>query len=182
MKLSPPHFGDKFDDWRRLAEAGGEALLTNKDVLDIGPCYGLDVFAFAPKTRSYTVIDSDPTVLAHMSWLSSGPRFNLIHANLKNGIPCDDEFFDTVFDFGTLDNVLGGIHLYQEAIRILRRRGVFICSYANREVLSGQLSDSGDEERFTFDELQRALIDAGATQVTSMDSRTHARAGLIARK
>lgn len=184
MKLQPPHFGDKYDDWRRIAEAGGDALFTGKDVLDIGPCYGLDIYAFAAKARSYTVIDSDPAVINHLAWLSSGqgPRFNLIVANLQNGIPCEEDFFDTVLDLGTLDNVLAGIGIYQDAMRVLRRRGVFVCSYANRDVLTERFSPSGDEERFRFDELQDVLIAGGATQITSMDARTHARAGLIARK
>lgn len=182
MSLMPPHFGDKLDDWQRIAEAGGEAIFTGKDVLDIGPSYGLDIFAFAPKARSYTIVDSDPSVLEHLEKLQLLTKFHVARHNLQHGIPFDDCLFDTVMDLGTLDNVLGGIAIYQDCMRVLRPRGVFVCSFANRAVLTHRYSPSGDEERFEFHELEDALIKAGATMVTGMGLKTHARAGLIARK
>lgn len=180
--LQPPHVGDKFEDWQRLVEAGGESILAGKDVLDLGPSYGVEIYALAPKTRSYTVVESDPSVLEHLERLAILVKFHVARHNLQNGIPFEDRMFDTVIDFGTIDNVLGGIGIYQECLRVLRPGGVFVCSYANQNVLGSRHSPSGDEERFTFDELQSALIKAGAIMVTSIGDRTHARAGLIARK
>lgn len=181
MPLTSPHFSDKIEDWMRIVAAGGEALFTDKDALDLGPSYGIDTYMFAPKCRSYTVVETAPDVLEHLTKLQTVINFNVVVHNLQKTLPFPDASFDTVLDLGTIDNVLGGIRVYQECIRVLRPGGVFVCSFANQDFLGDRFSPALDEERFTYSELAAALVDAGAKDVVGARV-AQARAGLIARK
>lgn len=181
MPLTSPHFSDKIEDWMRIVAAGGEELFTGRDALDLGPSYGIDTYMFAPKCKSYTVVETAPDVLEHLAKLQNVVDFNIVVHNLQRTLPFSDASFDLVLDLGTLDNVMGGIRPYQECIRVLRPGGVFVCAFANQEVLGARFSDCGDEERFTYHELVAALTDAGAKDVVGARVM-QARAGLIARK
>jgi len=181
VPLTSPHFSDKIEDWLRIVQAGGEALFTDKDVLDLGPSYGIDTYMFAPKCRSYTVVETAPDVLEHLAKLQSVVNFNVVVHNLQRTLPFSDASFDLVMDLGTLDNVLGGVLPYQECMRVLRPGGLFLCAFANQEVLGTRFSECGDEERRTYHELVALLTDAGAKDVVGARVM-QARAGLIARK
>lgn len=166
MPLLPPHLGDKLVDWQLLAAAGGMELLIDKNVLELGPSYGLDVYAFTPYAKSYVVVESAPDVLAHLEslrhavWLQTA-RVNppvIIKHNLQ--LPIDkvaDGGYDLVIDFGTIDNVLGGYLPYREAARVLKPGGVLLTTYANWAHFKTDKSPSGDEVRLHPEELAHEL-------------------------
>lgn len=166
MALLPPHLGDKLVDWQLLAAAGGMELLIDKNVLEFGPSYGLDVYAFAPYAKSYVCVESAPDVLGHLDglchaiWLQTA-RINppvIIKHNLQ--LPIDkvaDADYDLVIDFGTIDNVLAGYLPYREAARVLRPGGVLLTTYANWAHFKTDKSPSGDEVRLHPLELDHEL-------------------------
>lgn len=154
MPLLPPHLGDKLIDWELLAKAGGMELLIDKDVLEFGPSYGIDLYMFGPYARSYTMIESAPDVLDHLQPLTKllndrDAAALTIVRNLQQPL---DTFvgnsYDLVIDFGTVDNVLAGVAPYEEALRVLRPGGVLLTTYANQKVLGSKFSECGDEVRF----------------------------------
>jgi SAM-dependent methyltransferase len=131
----PPPLSDKLTDWSALAEMGGEIFVTGKDVLDVGPLYGIDALMFATKARSYVVLDSALSVVAHIARVA--PAAALVHANAECEWPFKPSTFDTVLDFSTFDDLADPMHGYREAFRVLRPGGVLVSAYGNAVVLAG---------------------------------------------
>lgn len=159
--LFSPHLGDKLVDWALLARAGGQTLVVDKDILELGPSYGIDLMMWAPYARSYTMIESAPNVIDHLQPMVDLLRaracaVSLITANLQHGDPShvlmpgqQTPTADLVIDFGTVDNVLDGLHPFAMAYRALRPGGMLLTTYANRGYFEEEYSPSGDELRFT---------------------------------
>jgi len=127
--LGPPPLSDKMVDWNALCEAGGETFFRDKDVLDVGPAYGLDAFMFAFYAKSYVVLDSYEVSLDHVARVA--PKSKGIECNLMEKWPVADASFDTILDFSTFDDSGAVEHCYREAARALRSQGTLVTSYAN---------------------------------------------------
>lgn len=162
--MLPPYLGDKLADWNLLRQAGGQELVIGKDVLELGPSFGVDLFCLAPYAKSYTMIESSPQVLDHLRfvvdrWQALGHDVALIQANLQHPLVFADATFDLIIDFGTIDNVIAGLEPYREACRVLRPGGVLLSTYASRDHFGTAMSDCGDEHRFYAREIKSLLKD-----------------------
>lgn len=165
--LLPPHLSDKLIDWELLVAAGGQEILLQKDVVEFGPSYSVDLFMWAPCTASYTMFDLDEEVIAHVERVldplnHAGFAARLIKHDLRTPLPLADASADVVIDFGTIDNVLGGDLPYREAMRILRPGGYLLTSYANRRYFGKEMSDAGDEVRLDPHQLCELLRSLGS--------------------
>ncbi len=172
----PPCESDKLVDREALAMAGGNALLTEKRVLDIGPCYGLDARDFAPLAACYVVVDYDTLVLEWMTKIA--PRAVRVEATARM-LPFRSGSFDTVLDFGTLDNVGALVESYREACRVLKSGGTFVTTYGNALVLGR--GDGVGEIYSDPTELSALLADCGLV-VTHRGYENQPRAIMIGMK
>lgn len=153
-----PCLSDKLHDWQLIELAGGHEIIDGKDILDLGPSLAVDAYMFWRRSKSYTVIDSDPEILLNLRRVfGSIAKVTIIERNLQHELPFADDTFDTVFDFGTIDNVLGGLTPYGEAWRVLKPGGTFLVSFANRLAFDDDFSPSGDEQRFHRDQILDSL-------------------------
>jgi SAM-dependent methyltransferase len=185
-RLFPPSLGDKMFDWQLLSEAGGQAILQDRDVVEFGPSFGVDFYMWAPIVKSYAMIDSAPDIMAWLvplieTFIERDFAVSLHRSNLQNALPFKDACCDMVIDFGTIDNVLAGFHPYAEAARILRSGGILVSSYANYWFFREDKSPSGDEERFNPDQLAKFLADQGC-EIRVRKNEDQPRAGIVARK
>jgi SAM-dependent methyltransferase len=196
-----PHLGDKLTDWQLIELSGGQSLLLDKDIVEYGPCYGLDLLMWTPWARSYTMIESDPKILDHLSpFITALQRgegvtvgaqgggkgaapVRLIDANLQHRLPLPDQMADVVIDFGTVDNVLAGYAPYEEAARLLRPGGVLLITYANLDFFKEPMSACGDEQRFSPGELAKHLVyTIDAFDVIARFAENQPRAGMSLRR
>jgi hypothetical protein len=185
-RLLPPSLGDKMMDWQLLADAGGQAILQDRDVIEFGPSFGLDFFMWCPIVRSYMMIDSAPDIRAWLRPFIEIARDRdidafLEEANLQRPLFTKASCCDVVIDFGTIDNVVAGFFPYSEAIRILRPGGHLISSYANYLYFREEKSPCGDEERFSPDHLAAFLVKLGC-EILIRKNEDQPRAGIVARK
>lgn len=185
MALSPPHLSDKLIDWRLIENAGGQTLFDGKDVIDFGPSFGLDMITWSFFTRSYTVVESAPDVLAHIWKLKNLFRerdISIVEHNLQKPLTFfGDESFDIVIDFGTVDNLISEMEPYREAWRLLRPGGYLFTTYANLRYFKTPISHARDEHRFDPTALLDFFSELGARYLThSGDDQP--RAGLVVRK
>lgn len=185
MALSPPHLSDKLIDWRLIENAGGQNILTGKDVIDFGPSFGLDMITWSFFTKSYTVVESAPDVLMHirkMKALFLERDIAIVEANLQEPLVFyPDGSFDVVIDFGTIDNLIRSYGPYHEAWRLLRSGGVLFTTFANLQHFGTPISECGDEHRFDPTNLREMFLSWGAKYIThSGDDQP--RAGLVVRK
>jgi len=120
---SPPCLSDKLADWQFLAEWGGEVFFQGRDVLDVGPFYGVEAFMFALKAKRYTVLDSVAGVLTHIGMIA--PCTERIDADAEKPWPISEMTFDTVLDFSTFDDLVDPLHGYREAYRVLNEKIAF---------------------------------------------------------
>lgn len=156
MPLFSPHLGDKLVDWKLLTAAGGQDLVAGKDILELGPSYGLDLMMWAPWAKSYSMIESALDVVEHIEpviarlWKQKYACSVALHIhNMQNlPFPVSSARYDLVIDFGTVDNVLNGSKPYDEALRALRPGGWLLTTYANFAYFKETLSACGDELRF----------------------------------
>lgn len=172
--LAPP-LSDKLTDWAGLADVGGEGLIHGKDVLDVGPLYGVDALVFASKAKSYTLLDYSEAVLEHCHNVE--PLARLVRGDVCQPWPLESAGFDTVLDFSTFDDVEYPERAYAEAARVLRPGGSLVTSFANARVVlpptDYQTQDPGD--------LERLLVSLGLEPRT-VQRREQARAIIVAHK
>jgi SAM-dependent methyltransferase len=153
--LGPPSLSDKLADWGALADGGGDALIRDRDVLDVGPAYGVDAFVFSFYAKSYTVLDGYAKSLEQVARVA--PRSTGKLCDLRGAWPIESSSFDLVIDFSTFDDSQDAPHCYREAARVLRQGGTLITSYANRASL-------GDHPHFETrwpGQLASLLLDLG---------------------
>lgn len=185
MALSPPHLSDKLIDWRLIENAGGQNILTGKDVIDFGPSFGLDMITWSFFTKSYTVVESAPDVLMHIRKMKAAfpdRDIAIVEANLQNPLAFfGDATFDAVIDFGTIDNLVMGTAPYAEAWRLLRPGGHLFTTYANLRYFQAPISECGDEHRFDPTALLDLFSEWGARYITSSGD-DQPRAGLVVQK
>ena len=174
-KPEPPPLGDKLADWQALSDAGGEELLRDRDVLDVGPFWGIDAALFAPRARSYTAIDSADAVLDQVHRIA--PSVRLVLADLLQPWPFEPATFDTVLDFSTLDDVGRPDVGYLEAARVLRPGGTLLTCFANSRGIDTSVEYTTSDP----EELRRSL-EAMGFEVRAVGRRDQARAVLVAKK
>lgn len=140
---SSPPLGDKLADLETLAHLGGNAFIDGRDVLELGPARGVDALLLADRARSWTSVDMDPAVIAHVQRVA--PDVRAMAVDLSQPWPFADGSFDLVIDFSTLDDVFAadgsGAALlgYAEASRVLREGGHLVGTYANRRAIAPEL-------------------------------------------
>lgn len=185
--LSPPHLSDKLIDWRLIEQAGGQELLADKDVIDFGPSYGLDMITWSYWAKSYTVVESAPDVLEHIRLLRRCfPERNIriIEHDMREPWPeplFSIEGYDVAIDFGTFDNLISWLQPYGNAWQLLRPGGRLFTTFANRDYFKEPISPAGDEHRFTVEELLEFFKGAGGLVTTAMNAN-QPRAGLVVKK
>lgn len=186
MALSPPHLSDKLIDWRLIEMAGGQELLTDKDVIDFGPSYGLDMITWSFFTKSYTVVESAPDVLAHIWTMKNCFRerdIAIVEYNLQAPLKFfNDGSFDVVIDFGTIDNLISGLEPYREAWRLLRTGGHLFTTFANLRYFKTPISHAGDEHRFDPGELAHSFFPSLGGTIVTRSGEDQPRAGMVIRK
>ncbi len=172
----PPSAGDKQVDRDALDAAGGVALITGKCVLDIGPCYGAEARGFSGLAGCYVAVDYDALVI---EWVAKvAPRAKGVVGDAR-GLPFRSESFDTVIDFGTLDNIGTPQAGYREACRVLRSGGILVSTYGNAAVLG---PGDGVSETYTTPTTLAVWLELAGCVIVGRSRETHARAVMIGRK
>lgn len=186
MALSPPHLSDKLIDWRLIENTGGQGIFAEKDVIDFGPSFGLDMITWSFFTKSYTVVESAPDVLAHISMFKKMFRerdITIVEHNLQKPLSFfPDGSFDVVIDFGTIDNLISGLDPYREAWRLLRPGGILLTTFANLRHFGKPISDCGDEHRFDPDVLFNLFTEELGGQYITHGGTNDPRASLAVQK
>jgi ubiquinone/menaquinone biosynthesis C-methylase UbiE len=175
-----PTLSDKLVDWHAFVLVGGETFIKTRNVLEIGPSFGLDTIFFAPSAKRWTVLDNAPDVLA---WIAGHthrllPGLDLVSGDARK-LPFEDDTYQLVLDFGTFDNTGDPWACYAEAVRVLSRHGILITSYANLQVLGP--SDDKWEIRSAPGQLRRYL-ESMNMWVRYDERHDQARASMIAQK
>lgn len=132
----PPPLSDKILDWQCLAEVGGESLVRDKHVLDVGPFWGVEMLMFGSVAKRYVVLDKFPSVLDHISRL----RYVVPEVGVHAGDMCATgkmgaHEFDVVLDFSSADDSGNSRAAYLNMIEALVDGGTLVTSYANEDVL-----------------------------------------------
>lgn len=180
----PCSLSDKLADWQALAITGGEALIRDKVVLNLGPGYGVEEFLLAHLAARWIVQDNDPDVLARAVQAAQSemngpyevesPVASLLHTLPE--IPLPDDSVDLVLDFSTLDNTPDPVGAYVETFRVLRPlTGILISTYSNRLVVPPGASS---ESTFVPAKLSVILNHIGY-DVRFNDRNTEARAVVV---
>lgn len=131
----PPNLSDKLTDWETLGGVGGEqAIIVNKDVIDIGAEWGLDALIFASKAKTYVACDGSPLCIEHLR-KTLPKQATVTRCDLMERWPWADESADTVLDFSSLDDSTNPKAGYREAWRVLRPKGILVTSYANEDAV-----------------------------------------------
>jgi SAM-dependent methyltransferase len=130
-----PTLSDKLVDWEAFVTVGGEEFIAGRDVLEIGPAYGLDTLWFSPKAQRWVVLDNAPDVMAWIAGLTRlAPGIELVKGDAQK-LPFNEGEFHLVLDYGTFDNTGDPLTSYIEACRVLRHHGLLLSTYANEAVL-----------------------------------------------
>lgn len=147
---------DKLFDWYVLSKAGGEALISERTVLDVGPGFGLDAMVFASMARRYIVLDVDDDVLHRVATLAPSAE---IHKGDARAMPFGDGEFNLVIDFSTFDDTDDPLACYRHAIRVLAARGRLVTTFANGLFGKGVAQTScRPDELMRFFESQGLLV------------------------
>jgi SAM-dependent methyltransferase len=149
--------------------------IRNKDVLNVGCAYPIDEIVLGLYAKSWVAIDFVPEVIQRNTL-----EFKYIHMN-KVKMLCMDcrelklepQSFDVVLDFSSGDHVCRGRELMRkEVYRVLRKGGLYIVMYPNRNYPGYENSDSCDkfgyEHHFTPEEI-RAELEVAGFRITDTD-------------
>ncbi len=172
----PPDPSDKKIDREAFVIAGGVSLIVGKRVLDIGPCYGIDAREFASIAACYVTVDFDELVLEWTAKFAPNARGLVGDARC---LPFRTKTFDTVLDFGTLDNVGDPVQGYREACRVLQVGGVLVTTYGNARVLG---PGDGVSETYSDPDFLAALLVEQKAHVVHRARENEPRAVMIALK
>jgi SAM-dependent methyltransferase len=160
---------DKLADWQLFAVAGGEPLLKDARVLNLGPGYGLEEFVLARHAKEWIALDSSLWVLERARVLE--PKI-LTRVTMLPELPADLGEFDLVLDFSTLDDIAEPLAGYRAVARLLRPGGRLVTTYANR-----RKTQPGTEP----EDLAVAMASCGL-DVLYRTYEDQARAGMIAQR
>ncbi len=106
-----------------------------KDVLDVasGEGYGSDLLAQVANSVVGVDIDADIVAFAKRQYVRSGLRY--INASATS-MPFDDDSFDVVVSYETIEHLDGHKAFMDEICRVLRPGGLLIISSPNRPIYS----------------------------------------------
>ncbi len=172
---APTSMSDKLTDWQLLAEAGGQALLTDKAVIDAGPAWGVDALWMSPWARRYVALDSSEQVLDHLrSYMPE--TVEIVEGDLVHPWPVEQECFDLVMDFSSFDDSVDAPACYASAARALRRGGVLVSTFGNANVIKDPRTYCAKQDPAA---VVRVLGELGFEIKLLRGDQTQARAGIV---
>jgi len=137
------------EHWHRYAWA--QRLVDGLEVLDCacGEGYGSRILADA--ANSVTGVDIDPTTIDHAGRRYGRDGLEFVHASALE-LPFDDDRFDAVVSFETLEHLAEHDELMTEFRRVLKPGGFLLISSPDKKTYS---DDTGFENEFHVRELYR---------------------------
>ncbi|MGK7295566.1 MAG: class I SAM-dependent methyltransferase [Candidatus Wenzhouxiangella sp. M2_3B_020] len=143
-----------YEHWHRYAWARG--LVAGLDVLDCACGEGYGSRLLADAARSVTGVDVDETSIAHAQSRYAADGLEFIRADALD-LPFDDDRFDAVVSFETLEHLAGHDDLLAGFRRVLRPGGFLLLSSPDRKTYS---DDTGFVNEYHVRELYRDELEA----------------------
>jgi len=138
-----------YEHWHRYAWAA--ALVAGRDVLDCACGEGYGSRLLAESAASVSGVDIDPATVEHAR-ARYGQENLEFHAASALSLPFDDDRFDSVVSFETLEHLAEHDALMQEFRRVLKPSGFVLISSPDRKTYS---DDTGYVNEFHVRELYR---------------------------
>ncbi len=138
-----------YEHWHRYAWAAG--LVDGLDVLDCACGEGYGANLLAETAASVCGVDLDQQTIAHAQQRYRAPGLGFECASALN-LPFDDDHFDAVVSFETLEHLTKHDQLLGEFRRVLRPEGFLVLSSPDRKTYS---DDTGFKNEFHLRELYR---------------------------
>ena len=143
-----------YEHWHRYAWARG--LVAGKDVLDCACGEGYGSRLLADRARSVVGVDVDPEAIAHARRRYAADALEFVEADALD-LPFDDDRFDVVVSFETLEHLAGHDELLAGFRRVLRPDGVLLLSSPDKRTYSDL---TGYDNEFHVRELYRDEFEA----------------------
>ena len=160
---SSPLWRKRLNDILKLGPKSGR-------LLDIGCNYGFFLRVCEPQFDTYGI---DASQYAISQARNYAPDSKLLLGDIQKGLSYNDETFDVVTMFDTLEHIANYKYTLKEVYRILKRGGIFTLTTPNRWSLNSILfgkdywfkRDSTHVVLFSKDSLMRNLSETGFTQI-----------------
>ncbi len=160
------------------------SMVTDKTVLNLGCCYPSDEMQFSATAKKWVAVDFSPKVIERCKKLMAADNLEFIEMNMKN-LEFPESTFDTVLDFSSGDHVTEDDYnvVLTEVYRVLKPEGIFIVTYANRNVFisKDQYGDFGYWRCDTPEEMKGKLEKVGF-KVIRQEGYPEDRAGAVGKK
>lgn len=143
-----------YEHWHRYAWARG--LVGGLDVLDCACGEGYGSRLLADTAASVTGVDVSADAVAHARRRYPGDRIEFVEGDALS-LPFDDDRFDAVVSFETLEHLAEHDALLAEFRRVLRPDGFVLLSSPDRKTYS---DDTGFVNEFHVKELYRDELEA----------------------
>lgn len=148
-----------YEHWHRYAWAA--ELVAGRDVLDAACGEGYGSHLLAARARSVTGLDIGEEAIAHARERYCRDNLHFDHGDATS-LPYEDDRFDVVVSFETLEHLEAQQTLLAEFRRVLRPRGFLVISSPDKKTYS---DDTGYDNPFHVRELYRDQLESllGAT-------------------
>jgi len=143
-----------YEHWHRYAWARG--LVAGLDVLDCACGEGYGARLLADTARGVTAVDVDGAAIEHARRRYGRGGLTYVEADALS-LPFDDERFDAVVSFETLEHLAEHDELLTEFRRVLKPGGFLLISSPDRKTYS---DDTGFVNEFHVRELYRDELEA----------------------
>ncbi|MFN2334207.1 MAG: class I SAM-dependent methyltransferase [Wenzhouxiangellaceae bacterium] len=143
-----------YEHWHRYAWA--RQLVTGLDVLDCACGEGYGSRLLADSAHSVAGVDLDPASIAHARQRYAAETLSFHQANALE-LPFDDQRFDCVVSFETLEHLAAHDALLTEFRRVLKPGGFLLLSSPDRKTYS---DETGYNNEFHVRELYRDEFEA----------------------
>jgi GT2 family glycosyltransferase/protein-L-isoaspartate O-methyltransferase len=124
-------------------------LIKNKKVLDIACGEGYGTFFLSEFAESITGVDISDQAITHAKSKYIRENLTFLQGSAIT-IPCQNQKFDVVVSFETIEHLYEQEEMLDEILRVLKQDGVLIISSPNRPVYS---EESGEHNEFHVKEL-----------------------------
>lgn len=138
-----------YEHWHRYAWARG--LVAGKDVLDCACGEGYGSRLLADRARSVVGVDVDPEAVTHARKRYAADKLEFVEADALD-LPFDDDRFDVVVSFETLEHLADHDELLAGFRRVLKPGGVLLLSSPDKRTYSDL---TGYDNEFHVRELYR---------------------------